>query len=382
MNESEPGAAASYGAEAGPLAAYRARCRAGDLAADPAQAVAAEKLELLHRALVGYRPGAGGSWRERLGLKRQQQAPPPQGLYIFGAVGRGKSMLMDLFFAAAPVAEKRRAHFHEFMLEAHEAMHRWRRANEGDPIPALAAAIAESSWLLCFDEFQVTNIADAMLLGRLFEALFERGVVVVATSNWAPDELYQGGLQRERFLPFIDLIEERLDLLQLDGGPDYRLLRMRDRQIYFTPLGPAATAALEESFRLLTDGAPGEPATFVVQGRALALPRVAKGAAFLDFDALCRRPLGAADYLALAVHLHSLVLDGVPDLGPDLVNETRRFMTLVDALYEHRTLLVMAAATPLDDLHRDGPVAFEFERTRSRLVEMQSDAYRRGHHLT
>jgi cell division protein ZapE len=376
--------AAARDAAAGPLALYRERCRAGDLAADPAQAMAAEKLELLHHALVGYRPGGGASWRERLGLKRRQQEAAPQGLYIFGAVGRGKSMLMDLFFAASPVAEKRRVHFHEFMLEAHEAMHRWRQANEGDPVPPLADAIAESSWLLCFDEFQVGNIADAMLLGRLFEALFERGVVVVATSNWASDELYKGGLQRERFIPFIDLIKERLDILQLDGGIDYRLLRMRDRQIYFTPLGSAATAALEESFRLLTDGAAGEPMTLAVQGRELALPRVAKGAAFLGFDALCRRPLGAADYLALAVHLHSLVLDGVPDLGPELVNETRRFMTLVDALYEHRTLLVMAAACPLDALHRDddGPIAVEFERTRSRLVEMQSDAYRSGHHLT
>ncbi len=384
MNESEPDsrAAASRDAAAGPLALYRERCRAGDLAADPAQAMAAEKLELLHRALQGYRPQGNGSWRERLGLKRRQQETAPQGLYIFGAVGRGKSMLMDLFFSAAPIAGKRRVHFHEFMLEAHGAMHRWRQANEGDPIPTLAQRIAESSWLLCFDEFQVTNIADAMLLGRLFEALFEQGVVVVATSNWPPDELYKGGLQRERFLPFIDLIKARLDILQLDGGLDYRLLRVRDREIYFTPLGAAATAALEETFELLTDGAPGEPLTLTVQGRELTLPRVAKAAAFLDFDALCRRPLGAADYLALAIHLQCLVLDGVPDLVPELANETRRFMILVDALYEHRTLLVMAADRSLDDLHRDGPVAFEFERTRSRLFEMQSDAYRRGHHLT
>ncbi len=382
MNDDAPAAAALRDTEAGPLALYRERCRAGALAADPAQAMAAEKLELLHRALQGYRPQGNGTWRERLGLKRRQQETAPQGLYIFGAVGRGKSMLMDLFFSAVPIVEKRRVHFHEFMLEAHGAMHRWRQANEGDPIPPLAQAIAESSWLLCFDEFQVTNIADAMLLGRLFEALFEQGVVVVATSNWPPDELYEGGLQRERFLPFIDLIKDRLDILQLDGGLDYRLLRVRDRQIYFTPLGRAATAALEETFGLLTDGAPGEPLVLTVQGRELTLPRVAKAAAFLDFNALCRRPLGAADYLALAVHLQSLVLDGVPDLAPELVNETRRFMILVDALYEHRTLLVMAADRSLDDLHRDGPVASEFERTRSRLFEMQSDAYRRGHHLT
>jgi cell division protein ZapE len=362
-----------------PLAdAYGTLLAQGAIAADPAQSQCSAKLAELSGRLARWRRRRSGL----AGLLRRSDPETPKGLYIFGPVGRGKSMLMDLFFAASPVGAKRRVHFHEFMLEAHEAMHRWRAANEGDPIPPLADAIAESSWLLCFDEFQVGNIADAMLLGRLFEALFERGVVVVATSNWAPDELYQGGLQRERFLPFIDLIKERLDILQLDGGTDYRLLRMRDRQIYFTPLGADATAALEESFRLLTDGARGDPMTLVVQGRELTLSRVAKGAAFLDFDALCRRPLGAADYLALAVHLHSLVLDGVPDLGPDLVNETRRFMTLVDALYEHRTLLVMAAACPLEALHRDGPVAVEFERTRSRLVEMQSDAYRRGQHLT
>jgi cell division protein ZapE len=367
---------------AGPLALYRARRGAGDLAADPAQAMAAEKLQLLHHALKGYRPQGNGSWRERLGLKRRQQEAAPQGLYIFGAVGRGKSMLMDLFYETAPVAAKRRVHFLEFMLETHEAMHRWRQSNEGDPIPDLARRIAESSWLLCFDEFQVTNIADAMLLGRLFEALFERGVVVIATSNWAPDDLYEGGLQRDRFLPFIALLKERLDILQLDGPTDYRLLRMGDRPVYFSPLGPAATASLEETFALLTDGAPPEPLTLTMQGRRLTLPKAAKSAAFSDFDALCRQPLGSADYLALATHLQSLLIDGVPELTPDLVNETRRFMILVDALYEHGALLVMAADVPLDRLNTDGQAAFEFRRTRSRLSEMQSLAYRRRRHLT
>lgn len=367
--------------DAGPLALYRERCRAGDLAADPAQAMAAEKLQLLHRALQGYRPQGNGSWRERLGLKRRHQEAPQQGLYIFGAVGRGKSMLMDLFFRTAPVAAKRRVHFLEFMLEAHEAMHRWRQSNEGDPIPELARRIAESSSLLCFDEFQVTSIADAMLLGRLFEALFERGVVVVATSNWAPDDLYEGGLQRDRFLPFIELLKQRLDILQLDGPTDYRLLRMGDRPVYFSPLGPAATRSLEEIFALLTDGVRPEPLSLTMQGRRLTLPRAAKSAALSDFDELCRRPLGSADYLALATHLQSLLIDGVPELAPELVNETRRFITLVDALYEHGALLVMAAAVPLEHLNLDGPAAFEFKRTRSRLSEMQSFAYRRRRHL-
>ena len=367
----------------GPLARYRALVGSGAIAADPSQAMAAEKLQLLYHALLNYRPGGGSrSWRERLGLVRRAQEPAPQGLYIFGPVGRGKSMLMDLFFETAPIAAKRRVHFHEFMLEMHQSMHEWRQTNEGDPIPALATRVAETSWLLCFDEFQVTNIADAMLLGRLFEALFQKGVVVVATSNTAPADLYRGGLQRERFLPFIALIAEQLDLFELDGPTDYRLLRMRGRPLYFFPLGPAASAQLDEIWTVLTDGAKGEPAVFTVQGRQFEIMRAAKGTAFMTFDALCGRPLGAADYLTLATHFHTLLLDGVPRFTPERRNEGKRFITLVDELYEHRSLLAMTAEAPIESLAASDDIEFEYRRTHSRLVEMQSDGYRERHHLT
>jgi cell division protein ZapE len=367
----------------GPLTRYRALVASGAIAADPVQAMAAEKLQLLYHALLNYRPNGGSkSWRERLGLVRRAQEPAPQGLYIFGPVGRGKSMLMDLFFATAPVDAKRRVHFHEFMLEVHQSMHEWRQSNEGDPIPPLADRVAQTSWLLCFDEFQVTNIADAMLLGRLFEALFQRGAVVVATSNTAPADLYRGGLQRERFLPFIALITEQLDLVELDGPMDYRLLRMRGRPLYFHPLGPAATARLEEIWSLLTDGAKGEPAIFTVQGRQLEIMRAAKGTAFMSFDALCGRPSGAADYLTLATHFHTLLLEGVPRFTPERRNEGKRFITLVDELYEHRSLLALTAEGPIETLAASDDIEFEYRRTHSRLVEMQSDNYRERHHLT
>jgi cell division protein ZapE len=367
----------------GPLARYRALVASGAIAADPRQAMAAEKLQLLYHALLNYRPNGGPkSWRERLGLVRRVYEPAPQGLYIFGPVGRGKSMLMDLFFATAPVEAKRRVHFHEFMLEMHRSMHEWRQANDGDPIPAQAARVAETSWLLCFDEFQVTNIADAMLLGRLFEALFQRGVVVVATSNTAPADLYRDGLQRELFLPFIALITEQLDLFELGGPTDYRLLRMKGRPLYFHPLGEAASAQLEELWTVLTDGAKGESASFTVQGRQFEIMRAAKGTAFMSFDALCGRPRGAADYLTLATHFHTLLLDGVPRFTPERRNEGKRFITLVDELYEHRSLLAMTAEASIENLAANDDIEFEYRRAHSRLVEMQSDDYRKQHHLT
>jgi cell division protein ZapE len=371
------------GKRQGPLNRYRALVASGAIAADPQQAMAAEKLQLLYHALLNYKPNGGPkSWRERLGLVRRAQEPAPQGLYIFGPVGRGKSMLMDLFFETAPIEAKRRVHFHAFMLEMHQSMHEWRQANEGDPIPALAARVAESSWLLCFDEFQVTNIADAMLLGRLFEALFQKGVVVVATSNTAPADLYRGGLQRERFLPFIALITEQLDLFELSGPTDYRLLRMKGRPLYFLPLGEAASAQLEEIWALLTDGAEGGPASFTVQGRQFEIMRAAKGTAFMTFEALCGRPRGAADYLTLATHFHTLLLEGVPRFTPERRNEGKRFITLVDELYEHRSLLAMTVEVPIESLAASDDIEFEYRRTHSRLVEMQSDGYRERHHLT
>jgi cell division protein ZapE len=291
---------------------------------------------------------------------------------------------MDLFSASAPIEKKRRVHFDEFMLEVHDRLHRQRqdRALDGDPLAPLAADIAAESWLLCFDEFHVSNIADAMLLGRLFGALLDLGVVVVTTSNTPPDDLYQGGLQRERFLPFIDLLKERLDVLELDGVIDYRRDRIKGMTVYHQPLGAAAEAALADAFARLTDDAAGSATTLVVQGRALAVPQAAKGVARFRFADLCERALGAADYIAIATHFHTVIIDGIPVMTPEQRNEARRFMTLIDALYEHKTNLICAAADAPDKLYIGGDGAREFKRAASRLIEMQSTASLARPHLT
>src|SRR5208282_3131298 len=233
--------------------------------------------------------------------------------------------------------------FHAFMLEVHERIHRFRQRGKGATIAPLAHALAEEAWLLCFDEFQVTDIADAMILGRLFEALFAAGVVVVATSNFAPDELYKGGLKRELFLPFLALIKEKLDVLHLAGGVDWRRQRLRGMRTYLTPLGAAASAALSQSFKALSDGAEAGPDTIIVQGRTLRLACAANGVLHASFAELCEAPLGPADYLAIAQHYRAVVLDGIPRLGPERRNEARRLVTLIDELYEHRVHLVCAA---------------------------------------
>jgi cell division protein ZapE len=363
----------------GPLPAYRRRVAEGKLQSDPAQLLAAEKLQALHNALA--RGKASPSWRERLGLVPRHESAT-QGLYIFGGVGRGKSMLMDLFFAGAPVEKKRRVHFLAFMLEIHEQLHAWRQTANGEPIPELAETIAEETRLLCFDEFQVTNIADAMLLGRLFAALFESGIVVVATSNTAPDDLYKGGLQRERFLPFIALLKEKLDVLELDSGVDYRRLRIRDLALYHTPSGEAATRSLEEAFARLTDNATPRSTTLAVQGREVRLAKTASGVALLDFAALCRRPLGAADYLAIAAKFPTVLIDHVPVMSRDDYDAARRFMTLIDALYEHRVHVIVAAEEIPDRLFSTGYGAEDFRRAASRLMEMQTRDYLAQPHLT
>lgn len=369
---------------ASPIAAYRARLEAGQLKTDPAQAMAAETLELLFQRLTRYRPASGNGWLSRLGFGARPE-PAPRGLYLFGPVGRGKSMLMDMFYAAATIA-KRRVHFHAFMLDVHDTLHGWRqrKASErpDDAIGEVAAKIAKDATLLCFDEFQITNIADAMILGRLLEALFARGVVIVATSNTMPDLLYQGGLQRELFLPTIALIKERMDVLDLGRGQDYRRDRLQGLPLYHVPLGPEATATLDEAFLRLTDGKKGHETTLVAQGRNVVIPREARGVAMMEFDALCRKPLWSADYLAIATHFHTLILDGIPVLRAEERNEARRFITLIDALYEHRAKLICAAAVPPDAIYAGGDHAGEFQRTASRLVEMQSAEYMALPHLT
>jgi cell division protein ZapE len=274
------------------------------------------------------------------------------------------------------------------MLEVHTQLHQWRqeKPKQVDLIPALAEQLAAQCTLICFDEFHVTNIADAMILGRLFSALFDHGVVMVATSNWAPDDLYKGGLQRDQFLPFIALLKEKLDVLELDGGRDYRMARLKDMTVYHYPLGDLSGLKMREAFARLTDNEPPIASHLMVQGRRIEILRQVSNAhgriAWFDFDELCAQPLGAADYLAIATHYDVVLLDHVPVLGADRRNEARRFMTLIDELYEHKVTTIVAAADKPDRLYMAGDGAFEFERTISRLNEMQSVDYLTRPHLT
>jgi cell division protein ZapE len=356
-----------------PLARLERRIAGGELEPDPRQRAAMERLDRLARELRATAPPAPRP-RGLLGRLGRGAAPPaPRGVYLHGDVGRGKSMLMDLFLEAAPITAKRRVHFHAFMLEVQRRLAELRRqGNLGDPLGAIAGEIAATTRLLCFDELQVTDIADAMILGRLFEALLAAGVVLVATSNWPPGRLYEGGLNRDRFLPFIELLLARLDVVALDGPVDYRLRRLEGVPVYLAPLGPETEARLARILTVLTDGMPLRPETLEVQGRRLEVPRAAGGLAAFPFRALCERPLGAADYLALTERYHSLVLEGVPVLSPDRRNEARRLVTLVDALYERRVMLILTAEAEPERLYPEGDGAFEFRRTVSRLIEMQS----------
>lgn len=371
----------------GPLPAYRARVAQGALTTDPSQAAAAERLHMMWSRLRNYDPSPhepAGFLSRLLGRKPVDEATAPHGLYLVGEVGRGKSMLMDLFFDAAQVPRKRRVHFHRFMQDVHARIHAWRAGPDGaaDPIPPLADAFAAEAALLCLDEFQVNDIADALILGRLFQALFDRGVVVVATSNTPPADLFKGQPGRDAFLPFIAILQAHLDVLVLEGARDFRRGRLQDLPTWHVPPGPAAEQALDAAFQALTGQPHGAPCRLMVSGRTLMVPQAAAGVARFDFAALCKQPLGPGDYLAIATQFQTVLIDAIPRLSPDNRDEARRFITLIDTLYDHRVKLIASSEAPPDALYTSGDGAKAFERTASRLVEMQSKYWLALLHLT
>ncbi|MDP3551665.1 MAG: cell division protein ZapE [Novosphingobium sp.] len=365
------------------LQRYNELVAAGELRPDPEQATAAARLDVLQQELEAP-PPSPGLFGKLFGAK-----PPasPRGVYMWGGVGRGKSMLMDLLHDNLTIAAKRRAHFHEFMLDVHARLREERKKESGDPILPVAAAIAAETRVLCFDEMVVNNSADAMIMSRMFTALMvEGGVTVVTTSNRAPSDLYKNGLNREHFLPFIALVQSRLDVLTLNGPTDYRLQRMQGVGTWHVPVGPESTEKVREAFFRLTDYPPEDSAHVpaceldVGGGRLLHVPKSLKGVGVFSFKKLCGEARGAADYLAVARHFHTVIIVAIPRLGADLRNETSRFITLIDALYEHKVKLIATANAEPSDLYDwsgkgDDEGRFMFDRTVSRLMEMQSQDY-------
>ncbi|MBI1197104.1 MAG: cell division protein ZapE [Phenylobacterium sp.] len=363
-------------------AAYDARVRSGDIRPDPAQAAALQPLLRLEAELAGDEPEGG-----ILAMLRRRHPEPIRGVYLVGPVGRGKSMLMDLFYEAVGAEKKRRTHFHVFMGEIHRLIDAWRKGDRAarktrfgqhkgdDPIPPVADVVARDARLLCFDEFQVTDIADAMILGRLFEALFARGVTLVATSNRLPDELYKNGINRQLFLPFIDLLKRKVDVVPIAGPHDYRLDRLRAAGVWFSPDDPDNRRQTAALWRDMLGPEEEDGETLEVLGRKVHFPHAAGGLLRASFESLCSVALGPNDYVAVAERFHTIFLEGVPRLTPDRREEARRFVILIDALYEARTRLIVRAEAEPTLLYPEGDGAFEFERTASRLQEMRSESW-------
>lgn len=354
-----------------PAARYAADLQREGFASDAAQAAAVAALQRLFDELIDKPP------TRRLGSKLLRY-PPVKGLYFWGGVGRGKTYLMDVFYEALPFTRKRRTHFHRFMLDVHERRHRY--PGTRDPLAKVAEEIAAETRVLCFDEFFVSDIADAMILGRLMEALFALGVTLVTTSNIVPDGLYKDGLQRQNFLPAIDILKRHVQVLNVDGGVDYRLRHLTDADLYLAPCDPACEAKLADYFTRFAGHAGRGGVTLTLHGRELIARRHAEGVVWFDFGELCEGPRGAADYIELARTHHTLLLSHVPVLTVNDENEARRFITLVDELYDRSVKMVIAAAGPAEALYRGDRLVFEFARTRSRLQEMRTLEYLRQPH--
>jgi cell division protein ZapE len=360
---------------------YQALVASGAIEADAAQARAVEAFAGLEQRLASYKPLRKQGLLGR--LFADKDVAPPRGLYVHGEVGRGKTMLMDLFFQQSPVVHKRRAHFHEFMAEVHERIHGFRQniargeMADSDVIALTAASIFDQAWLLCFDEFHVTDIADAMILGRLFSKLFELGTVVVATSNVAPEDLYKGGLNRALFLPFIAQISDHMDVLRLDARTDFRLEKLAGVKMWLVPADAAASAALDKAWVAMTGNAPCKPRDISIKGRVLHVPCSAHGVARFSFTDICEKPLAASDYLRLAHDYHTLLIDRIPVMDYAERNAAKRFIALIDTLYDNAVKLMASAAADPVSLYvaTDGNEANEFKRTSSRLIEMSSESY-------
>jgi len=364
-------------------ARYAASSAAGTVDSDPAQLAVVDRLARLEARLQQHRLARKSSSLGWLFGGRESKEPPLKGLYIHGEVGRGKTMLMDFFFEASPVVRKRRAHFHEFMLDVHERVHVFRQKMKAgehageDPIRLTARELAQEAWLLCFDEFHVTDIADAMILGRLFAQLFERGVVLVATSNVPPGDLYKEGLNRALFVPFIDVLEKHTEIVRLDARTDFRLEKLAGMPVWYVPADAAADAALDDAWRRLAGGHEGSAQELPLKGRTVHVPRAAMGVARFTFHDLCEQPLAAADYLRIAREYHTIILDRVPVMTFETRNAAKRFIILIDMLYDMNVKLIASADAEPEALYRadEGFEALEFKRTASRLIEMRSQAY-------